>query len=327
MHEREPRRRLRILTWHVHGNYLYYLTQVPHDFTIITQPGNPPGYSALGNSIPWGANVREVPHDRLAGEQFDCVLFQSRRPYEEDQHCLLTPAQRALPRIYLEHDPPQQHPTNTPHWFQDEAGLLVHVTPFNALMWDSGATPTRVIEHGVIVPPEVRYQGDKPRGIVVVNHLARRGRRLGADVFEQVRRQVALDLVGMDAEASGGLGEIPNMALAGFMAHYRYFFNPIRYTSMGLAVVEAMMVGLPIVGLATTEMATAVRNEETGYVDTRPQRLVEVMRTLVAEPELARRWGAAARAYAQRRFGIARFIDDWNDALQSVVPAAAAAQS
>ena len=24
--------RLRILTWHVHGNYLYYLTQVPHEF-------------------------------------------------------------------------------------------------------------------------------------------------------------------------------------------------------------------------------------------------------------------------------------------------------
>ena len=31
-------RRLRILTWHVHGNYLYYLTQVPHDFYLVTSP-------------------------------------------------------------------------------------------------------------------------------------------------------------------------------------------------------------------------------------------------------------------------------------------------
>ena len=34
--------------------------------------------------------------------------------------------------------------------------LLVHVTHFNALFWDAGATPTRVIEHG-IVDPGARY--------------------------------------------------------------------------------------------------------------------------------------------------------------------------
>ena len=36
---------------------------------------------------------------------------------------------------------------------------LVHVTHFNALFWDAGATPTRVIEHG-IVDPGPRYRGD-----------------------------------------------------------------------------------------------------------------------------------------------------------------------
>jgi len=41
----------------------------------------------------------------------------------------------------------------------------------------------------------------------------------------------------------------------------RFFFNPIRYTSLGLAVCEAMMVGMPIIGLATTEMATTVQND------------------------------------------------------------------
>jgi hypothetical protein len=34
------------------------------------------------------------------------------------------------------------------------------------------------------------------------------------------------------------------------------FFNPIRYTSMGLAVIEVMMSELPIVTLGTTEMTT-----------------------------------------------------------------------
>ena len=96
----------------------------------------------------------------------------------------------------------------------------------------------------------------------------------------------------------GGHGEVANSALPGFMADYRFFFNPIRYTSLGLSVLEAMMVGLPIVGLATTEMTTVIVNGVNGWLDTRPERLVDVMRQLIAEPELARTWGAAARRTA-----------------------------
>jgi glycosyltransferase involved in cell wall biosynthesis len=100
------------------------------------------------------------------------------------------------------------------------------------------------------------------------------------------------------------------------MAGHRFFFNPIRYTSLGLSVVEAMMVGLPIVGLATTEMPTVVRNGVNGWVDTRIDRLVDVMRQLVADRELARQWGEAARATALERFGIERFVADWDRVLR-----------
>ncbi|MFP3344721.1 hypothetical protein R0J87_19785, partial [Halomonas sp. SIMBA_159] len=92
-----------------------------------------------------------------------------------------------------------------------------------------------VIEHGVVVPEGVRYTGELERGIVVVNHLAQRGRRLGADVFADVRTRVPLDLVGMDAERLDGIGEVGNLDLAAFTARYRFFFNPIRWTSLGLA--------------------------------------------------------------------------------------------
>lgn len=317
-----PGRRLRILTWHVHGNYLYYLSQVPHDFVIMTKPGNPPGYAALGDALPWGGNVNEVPHDRIQDETFDCVLFQSRVHYEHDQHHLLSAAQRALPRMYLEHDPPQEHPTNTRHCFQAPGGLLIHVTPFNALMWDSGDTPVQVIEHGVQLPKGARYQGDLPRGVTVVNHLQRRGRRLGADVFERARRQVPIDLIGMDAEAMGGIGEVANMALAGRMSRYRFFFNPIRYTSLGLAVIEAMMSGIPVVGLATTELATVIQNGVNGYVDTREEALVAVMHRLLRDQALAREWGEAGRLLAEQRFGIGRFIRDWQTAFDRIGGAA-----
>lgn len=310
--------RLRILTWHVHGNYLYYLSQIPHDLYLVTKPGSPPGYAGAVGALPWGGNVHEVAYDDVPKREFDCVLYQHQRHWDRDRETLLTDAQRRLPTIFLEHDPPQQHPTGTVHPVQDPNVMLVHVTPFNALMWDSGVTPHCVIEHGVLVDPAVRYSGEAPRGISVVNNLTRRGRRLGADIFAQVREQVPLDLVGMAAEEAGGLGEVPNPELAAFVARYRFFFNPIRYTSLGLAVVEAMMIGMPVVGLATTEMSTAIRNGHSGYVDTRLERLVEVMRRLIDDPGLAREWGEQARASAMERFGIGRFVQDWCGVLRQV---------
>ncbi|HEY7293418.1 MAG TPA: glycosyltransferase family 1 protein, partial [Dehalococcoidia bacterium] len=229
-------RRLRVLTWHVHGNYLYYLSRVPHELYLPVKPGRPHGYGGRAGSFPWPANVYEVPAEELRALQFDCILFQAKQHYLEDQFELLSADQRHLPRIYLEHDPPREHPTDTRHHLDDPDVLLVHVTPFNALMWDSGRTPVRVIEHGVVVPADVHYGGEIERGIVVVNNLRSRGRRLGADIFLHLRQRLPLDLVGMGAEELGGIGEIPPPKLPAFIARYRFFFNPIRYTSLGLAV-------------------------------------------------------------------------------------------
>jgi glycosyltransferase involved in cell wall biosynthesis len=303
--------RLRILTWHIHGSYLYYLTQAPHEFYLPTKPGNPEGYGGRLPGFPWGDNVHDIPADEVRDQEFDCILFQSRRNYLEDQFEILSDVQRQLPKLYLEHDPPREHPTDTKHIVDDPETLLVHVTHFNQLMWDCGRTPTCVIEHGV-TQSDVQYTGRIPHGIVVANGLRTRGRRLGVDIVQKVQRSIPLDLVGMDAESMGGLGEIPHAQLPEFQAQYRFFFHPVRYTSLGLAVCEAMMAGLPIVGLATTELVTVIENGISGYVDTNVDRLVEQMQELIANPELARQLGQAARETARSRFSIQRFIQDWN---------------
>jgi hypothetical protein len=314
-------RRLRILTWHVHGNYLWYLSQCHHDFYLPVKQDGSPGYHGRGNSFPFGDNVVELPAEAVADQEFDCILYQHSRHYLHDQHVLLSAEQRRLPQIFVEHDPPLAHPTDTRHWVEDGNVLVVHVTPFNRLMWDNGDGPTRVIDHGVLVPDGARYTGELERGIAVVNNLGRRGRRLGPDVYQQVTREVPIDLVGMNSLELVGLGEILPMELAAFECRYRFFFNPIRYTSLGLAVCEAMMLGMPIVGLATTEMATAVQNGVSGFVDTDVVKLVEHMQRLLRSPAEARRLGEAARAYALERFDIRRFVRDWEAAFADVVGA------
>jgi hypothetical protein len=311
-------RPLNILTWHTHGSYLYYLTQMPHRFYVLSKPGRPAGYGGRCGHIPWGDNVFDMPVEEAARHQFDCIIFQDDDQYLKDQFEFLTAEQRALPRIYIEHDTPREHPTDMPHPVDDENVLLVHVTHFNQLMWQNGRTPTRVIEHGVFIPPAIRYRGDIARGVVVINHLTRRGRRLGGDVFETARKEVPLDLIGMGAEEAGGLGEILHADLPAFVAGYRFLFNPIRYTSLGLAVIEAMMAGVPIVALATTEMATVIENGKSGFVDTNVPALIGHMQALLKDPQLAHALGDGARKRAHERFGIQRFVADWNAALEDV---------
>jgi glycosyltransferase involved in cell wall biosynthesis len=111
------------------------------------------------------------------------------------------------------------------------------------------------------------------------------------------------------------LGDVPLADLHRRLPAYRAFFNPIRYTSLGLAVCEAMALGLPVVGLATTEMATAVRNGVNGYVETDPDRLVGHLRRLLADRDEAAELSAGARSVAQQRFSIERFAAQWLDVL------------
>src|SRR5262249_56194421 len=121
------RRRRGVWPWHVQGNYRLYLSQAGADFYLPVKPGGEPGYGGRGRTFPFGDNVRDIPADAVRDESFDLILYQERRNYEVARHEILSPAQRRLPRIYLEHDPPLQHPTEQKHWFDDPDGVLVHV--------------------------------------------------------------------------------------------------------------------------------------------------------------------------------------------------------
>lgn len=311
-------RRLRVLTWHVHGNYLWYLTQAPHDFYVPFRAGGAPGYGGRSPGFPWPPNLHQVASSDVRRRAFDVVIFQTHRNWLVDQHELLSDAQRRLPRICIEHDPPLEHPVDQRHPVQDRDVLIVHVTPFNALAWDTGDVPTHVIDHGVVVPPDVAYTGELDRGIVAINNLRTRGRRLGADLFLRARDRLPLDLVGLDAESLGGIGPVPPVGLRAFEAHYRFLFHPSRWSSLGLAVIEAMSIGMPVAALATTEMPMVIEDGVHGLIDTDIDRLISRMRDLIDDPGLAREMGECARQRALERFHIDRFTDDWDRVLRLV---------
>jgi glycosyltransferase involved in cell wall biosynthesis len=185
-------------------------------------------------------------------------------------------------------------------------------------MWNNNGTPATVIQHGVIDPGAL-YTGKKERGIVVINGIVKRGRRLGLDIFLRVREEIPLDIVGMGSEEVGGLGELNIQHLPAFISQYRFFFNPIRYTSLGLSVCEALMAGLPVVGFSTTEMPVTIQNDYSGYISTDENFLVEKMKMLLKDAGRAQELSKGARKTALEKFNIDRFKKNWLNVFHTAV--------
>ena len=303
---------MKILLWHVHGSYTTALVQGRHEYLIPVTPDRGPDGLGRARTWDWPATVREVPLDRLAEAEPDVVILQ--RPHEEKY---LAPLGR-VPTVYLEHDAPWGDVPLTRHPMADRNDLrLVHVTHFNDLFWDCGTTGTTVIEHGV-VDPGPRWTGEIPRAAVVVNEPIRRGRYVGTDLLP--RLDAPLDVFGMKVGGLQGCRtyeDLPQEQMHTELARRRVYVHPVRWTSLGLSLLEAMHLGMPVVALATTEVVRAVPREA-GVVSTDVDVLRRAIRRYLDDPAAAAEAGRAARKSALDHYGLRRFLDDWDRVLLEV---------
>ena len=316
---------MRILLWHVHGAWTTAFVRGDHEYVVPVVPDRGPDGVGIARTYAWpSGRVTELPPDRLRDEPFDVVVLQ--RPHELEHLCEAWTGRRPgrdLPAIYVEHNAPQGRIADMRHPVAGRDDLLlVHVTHFNALFWDAGGTPARVIEHGVVDPGE-RYSGELRRAAVVINEARRRARVTGTDLLERFSHAAPLDLFGMDAMSVGNgngvrpVDDLPQARLHGEMARRRVYLHPIRWTSLGLSLLEAMHLGMPVVALGTTEVHEAVP-AAAGVVSTRVDVLAQALRRLVADPDEAAERGSAARAAALERYGLARFLSEWDEVLEEV---------
>ncbi|GAA2100817.1 glycosyltransferase family 4 protein [Microlunatus panaciterrae] len=190
-----------------------------------------------------------------------------------------------------------------------------------------------------------RPPGDRPRCIAVGRFVAQKGFSTLLDAWSLLlsRRHwptpPELVLVG-DGPDRGRLetqvternltstvrftGSLPHPQIVHQLQQADVFALPVRTRlaglnpeGLGLAFVEAAACGLPVVVGDSGGAAETLRHGETGYlVDPHdPYAIAARLDRLLAEPELARRMGAAGRALVLDRFGIDRARATLFDAL------------
>jgi glycosyltransferase involved in cell wall biosynthesis len=314
-----------VLLWHVHGSWTTAFVQGPHEYLLPVTPERGPDGLGRARTYAWPGSAVELTREEAARAEVDAVVLQ--RPEELEGLAAdwlggRRPG-RDVPAVYLEHNAPQGRINDLRHPAADRDDLVVaHVTHFNDLFWDCGSTPTRVIEHGIVDPGD-RYTGELPAAAVVINEAGRRGRVTGTDLLARLGASVPVDLFGMRSDRLAGAPGVRSVAdldqerLHAEMARRRLYLHPVRWTSLGLSLLEAMQLGMPVVALATTEVVEAVP-PDAGVISTRVEVLADAARRLVADPEQARLMGKAARVAATARYGLARFLADWDVLLEEV---------
>jgi len=173
-----------------------------------------------------------------------------------------------------------------------------------------GAADVRVIPSGVDLPAEVGEESSPPEVLYAGRLSAEKG------VVELVRATAGMNLVvagdgPLRAHVPGALGFVPHDQLQRLYARAAVVACPSRREGFGVACLEAMAHGRPVVATGVGGLRDLVVDGETGLVvpPRDPVALRDALERLLADIELRSRLGAAARERARTRFSWAAVTD------------------
>lgn len=319
---------MRILIWHVHGGWMDSFVRGSHRYLLPTTDAR--DGSGLGRGgRDWPGSAVEIAPEDLAHEPIDAVVLQRPEELAEVQRLTGRAPGKDLPAVFLEHNTPKtgQVPGSL-HPLAGHPGIpIVHVTHFNRLFWDCGTSRTEVIEHG-IVDPGYRYTGENTTLGLAINEPVRRWRVTGTDLLPAFSEVAPLEVFGIGTDRLPGAvdiaadrlhigGDVPPDVLRGRLPRSRAYLHPFRWTSLGLALLEAMHLGMPVIALGATEAFRAVP-PGAGAVSSDVDELVATARLLLNDPGEARARGRVARDFALRHYGLQRFLGDWDALLADI---------
>jgi glycosyltransferase involved in cell wall biosynthesis len=191
------------------------------------------------------------------------------------------------------------------------------------------------IHNGVPVEPVARRSRELPGP--VVGAVGRIARQKGFDVF--VRALASLDgvtgvIVGDGEERESvetlavRLGVEERVLIEGwhddprsYLSTFDVYCLPSRFEGFPLAVVEAMLAGLPIVAADVGSVSEAIRDGETGLLvpPEDPVALASAIRRLLDDRRLAAQLGERARALATEQFTAEHMARAYEDLYEEIL--------
>lgn len=192
---------------------------------------------------------------------------------------------------------------------------------------------------------ELGVPGDSPLIGIVAQLIERKGHRYLLEAMPRIieaypdTRLIVLgagplaDVLKRQAET---LGVADGVVFAGFRNDMPQVFreldvlvHPALMEGLGVAILQAMAAGVPVVASPVGGIPEAVQDGVTGIhvPPANPEAVAEAVCRLLGDPALRARMGAAGRAFVEREFSPARMVEGVLSVYRSVLDAKGAAVS
>jgi len=173
-----------------------------------------------------------------------------------------------------------------------------------------GASEVRVVPNGVDVPAEPGREAEPPELL----YAGRLSKEKGVLELVEATRGLPLVVAGdgpLRNRVPAARGFLPRDELDRLYARAAAVVCPSRREGFGVSCLEAMAFGKPVVATAVGGLRDLVVDNETGLLvpPRDPRALRAALERVLADPDLRRRLGGAARERAQERFSWPRVTD------------------
>lgn len=244
----------------------------------------------------------------------DIILSQER--VNQLPMCLEIKRISGLPLIHLEHTepPPGLNPKQLEKVKRNRADVHVYITEYNRNSW--GDPDGRVIPHGIDHSIFQGYTGVEAHGVSVVNLFPQRDVFCGWGIFQEISKELPIQLFGYNPGLSESINE-PTV-LASKLARSRFYLNTSILSPVPLSLLEAACCGLPVVSTAHQEVPKIFTHGKDAFLSNDPKDLIKYCKVLIEDTDLARKMGEEARKTVMTKFGIDAFIQNWNNLFNEV---------
>ena len=311
---------LNILSFSTHEGWQSQLAKTGHHFYHVPAP----------EGKMWDTDYRVLPRNicEIKDEQLgqmdgiDVILSQTMSQAEKG---FKIGRQNNIPVVSMMHTLPPDSITKKAKKEivkQDLSTYKVFITKEARNTWGykGSKLPMSIIEQVVDENEFVGYGGRDRRVLTVSNDFVNRAADTGYHLWKRV-------LEGVDKDAIHIVGKTPGLSqvassfeeLVGFYQNDRVYFNPSTHSTFPMTILEAMSTGMPVVSTVNEALSEFAENGKNGIWSNDPEELKDGIGRLLDNEMLCKKMGNAGREIVVKRFGIKRFIKQWNKIFKEVL--------